>query len=169
MNNEWFVKIIVKICNFRVSDSDLHFRDAEHPWKWPPGHSWLQKMHLRRKVKCWKCHLLSALHFPEIQGSRSETFRLHRFSFTSDSLSPNSLQGVAMLTSIYTKGFHGLQATSCRLQATGGRLQATGNRLQARSNRAARSFRLQARGHRRQATSYRLQATGYKHHVWGWR
>ena len=44
-----------------------------------------------------------------------------------------------MLTSIYTKGFHGLQATSCRLQATGGRLQARGNRLQARSNRAARS------------------------------
>ena len=43
-----------------------------------------------------------------------------------------------MLTSIYTKGFHGLQATSCRLQATGGRLQARGNRLQARSNRAAR-------------------------------
>ena len=44
-----------------------------------------------------------------------------------------------MSTSIYTKGFHGLQATSCRLQATGGRLQARGNRLQARSNRAARS------------------------------
>ena len=58
-----------------------------------------------------------------------------------------------MLTSIYTKGFHVLQATSCRLQATGGRLQARGNRLQARSNRAARSFRLQARG--------------YEHHVWG--
>ena len=58
-----------------------------------------------------------------------------------------------MLTSIYTKGFHVLQATSCRLQATGGRLQATGNRLQARGIRAARSFRLQARG--------------YKHHVWG--
>ena len=58
-----------------------------------------------------------------------------------------------MSTSIYTKGFHGLQATSCRLQATGGRLQARGNRLQARSNRAARSFRLQARG--------------YEHHVWG--
>ena len=73
-----------------------------------------------------------------------------------------------MLTSIYTKGFHVLQATSCRLQATGGRLQATGNRLQARGIRAARSCRLQARGHRRQATSYRLQATGYKHHVWGW-
>ena len=66
-----------------------------------------------------------------------------------------------MLTSIYTKGFHVLQATSCRLQATGGRLQATGNRLQARGIRAARSFRLQARGHRRQATSYRLQATDY--------
>ena len=70
-----------------------------------------------------------------------------------------------MLRSIYTKGFHGLQATSCRLQATGGRPH---YRLQARSNRAARSFRLQARGHRQQATSYRLQATGYKHHAWGW-
>ena len=58
-----------------------------------------------------------------------------------------------MSTSIYTKGLHGLQATSCRLQATGGRLQARGNRLQARSNRAARSFRLQARG--------------YEHDVWG--
>ena len=57
-----------------------------------------------------------------------------------------------MSTSIYTKGFHGLQASSCRLQATGGRLQARGNRLQARSNRAARSFRLQARG--------------FEHHVW---
>ena len=57
---------------------------------------------------------------------------------------------------MYTKGFHGLQATSCRLQATGGRLQARGNRLQARSNRAARSFRLQARGYKQQATSYRL-------------
>jgi hypothetical protein len=73
----------------------------------------------------------------------------------------------ANINIIYTKGFHVLQATSCRLQATGGRLQATGNSLQARSNRAARSFRLQARGHRRQATSYRLQATGYKHHVLG--
>ena len=52
-----------------------------------------------------------------------------------------------MLTSIYTRCFHVLQAISCRLQATGGRLQATGNSLQARSNRAARSFRLQARGH----------------------
>ena len=62
-----------------------------------------------------------------------------------------------MLTSIYTKGFHGLQATSCRLQATGGRLQATGNRLQARSNRAARSCRLQTGG-----TGSRLQATGCK-------
>ena len=72
-----------------------------------------------------------------------------------------------MSTSIYTKGFHGLQATSCRLEATGGRLQARGNRLQARSNRAARSFRLQARGYKQQATSYRVQATGYKHHVWG--
>ena len=135
MKNEWFVKILVQICNFRVSDSDRHFRDAEHPSKWPPPWSQLAlKVHLRRKVKYWKCHFLNALHFPEIQGSRSETFRLHRFSFTSDFLSPNSLQGVAMLTSIYTKGFHGLQATSCRLQARGGRLQATGSRLQARSN-----------------------------------
>ena len=113
------------------------------------------KVHLRRKVKYWKCHFLSAVHFPEIQGSRSETFRFHRFSFTSDSLSPNSLPGVAMLTSIYTKGFHGLQATSCRLQARGGRLQATGNRLQARSN-----SKPGATSSRQQATGW---ATGYKH------
>ena len=118
------------------------------------------KVHLRRKVKYWKCYFLSALYFSEIQGSRSETFRLHRFSFTSDSLSPNSLPGVAMLTSIYTKGFHGLQATSCRLQARGGRLQATGNRLQARSN-----SKPGATSSRQQATGW---ATGYKHHVLGW-
>ena len=53
-----------------------------------------------------------------------------------------------MLTSIYTKGFHRLQATSCRLQARGGRLPATGNRLQARKQQAT-SYRL----------SYRLQAS----------
>ena len=102
------------------------------------------KVHLRRKVKYWKCHFLSALHFPEIQGSRSETFRLHRFSFTSDSLSPNSLPGVAMLTSIYTKGFHGLQATGQRRQAASYRQQAAGEEQQ------------QARGYKQQATSYRL-------------
>ena len=149
MKSEWFVKILVQICNFRVSDSDLHFRVRLNIHQNDPGWSQLApKVHLRRKVKYWKCHFLSALHFPEIQGSRSETFRLHRFSFTSDCLSPNSLQGVAMLTSIYTKGFHGLQATSCRLQARGGRLQATGNRLQARSNSKPG------------ATSSRQQATG---------
>ena len=134
MKSEWFVKIIVQICNFRVSDSDLHFRVRLNTHQNDPWSQLALTVHLRRKVKYWKCHFLSALHFPEIQGSRSETFRLHRFSFTSDCLSPNSLQGVAMLTSIYTKGFHGLQATSCRLQARGGRLQATGNRLQVRSN-----------------------------------
>ena len=150
MKNQWFVQIIVQICNFRVPWSQL-----------------APKVHLRRKVKYWKCHFLSALHFPKNPGSRSDTFRLHRFSFTSDSLSPNSLPGVAMLTSIYTKGFHVLQTASCRLRATGSRLQATGNRLQATGNRAAMSFRLQIRGHRQEATSYRLQATGYKHHVWG--
>ena len=106
------------------------------------------KVHLRRKVKYWKCHFLSALHFPEIQGSRSETFRLHRFSFTSDCLSPHSLQGVAMLTSIYTKGFHGLQATSCRLHQ---RRQAASYRQQ-----AAGEEQQQARGYKQQATSYRL-------------
>ena len=56
-----------------------------------------------------------------------------------------------MLTSIFTEGFHGLQATSCRLQARGGRLQATGNRLQ-----AAGEEQQQARGYKQQATSYRL-------------
>ena len=30
-------------------------------------------LHLRRKVKYWKCHFLNALHFPEIKGSRFET------------------------------------------------------------------------------------------------
>ena len=44
------------------------------PWpRLPP------KVHLRRKVKYWKCHFLSALHFPEIEGSRFETCRLCRF------------------------------------------------------------------------------------------
>ena len=48
------------------------------PWsRLPP------KVHLRRKVKYWKCHFLSALHFPEIEGSRFETCRLCRFSFKS--------------------------------------------------------------------------------------
>ena len=41
------------------------------------------KVHLRRKVKYLKYHFLSALHFPEIEGSRFETRRLCRFSFTS--------------------------------------------------------------------------------------
>ena len=31
------------------------------------------KVHLRVKVLYWKCHFLSALHFPEIRGSRFET------------------------------------------------------------------------------------------------
>ena len=143
-----------------MSDSDLHFRDAEHPSTWPPGHSWLQKCICEERLSIEKCYFLSVLHFSEIQGSRSETFRLHRFSFTSDSLSPNSLPGVAVLTSIYTKGFHVLQATSCRLQARGGRLQATGNRLQVRSN-----SKPGATSSRQQATGW---ATGYKHHVLGW-
>ena len=37
------------------------------------------KVHLRRKVKYWTCDFLSALHFPEIEGSRFETCRLCRF------------------------------------------------------------------------------------------
>ena len=37
------------------------------------------KVHLRRKVKYWTCHFLSALHFPEIEGSRFETCRLCKF------------------------------------------------------------------------------------------
>ena len=41
------------------------------------------KVHLRRKVKYWKCRFLSALHFPEIKGSRFETSRLLRFSVKS--------------------------------------------------------------------------------------
>ena len=44
------------------------------PWpRLPP------KVHLRRRVKYWKCHFLSALHFPEIEGSRFETCRVCRF------------------------------------------------------------------------------------------
>ena len=49
-----------------------------NPWsRLPP------KVHLRRKVKYWKCHFLSALHFPEIVGSRFEICRPCRFSFRS--------------------------------------------------------------------------------------
>ena len=62
-----------------------------------------------------------------------------------------------MLTSIYTKGFHVLQATSCRLRATGGRLQATGNSLQARATGP-----LGVSGYKPGATGGRLQATGCK-------
>ena len=48
------------------------------PWSQLPP-----KVHLRRKVKYWKCRFLSALHFPEIEGCRLESFRLCRFSFKS--------------------------------------------------------------------------------------
>ena len=54
------------------------------PWSQLPP-----KVHLRRKVKYWKCHFLSALHFPEIDGSRCETFRLCRVSFKSVSFNWN--------------------------------------------------------------------------------
>ena len=48
------------------------------PWSQLPP-----KVHLRRKVKYWKCRFLSALHFPEIEGCRLESFRLYRFSLKS--------------------------------------------------------------------------------------
>ena len=43
------------------------------------------KVHLRRKVKYWKCRFLSALHFPEIEGSRFRTksSRIQRLSLKS--------------------------------------------------------------------------------------
>ena len=107
------------------------------------------KVHLRRKVKYWKCHFLSALHFPEIQGSRSETFRLHRFSFTSDSLSPNSFaRGCNVDINIHQRF---PRAAGYKLQATGQRRQAASYRQQ-----AAGEEQQQARGYKQQATSYRL-------------
>ena len=120
------------------------------------------KVHLRREVKYWKlfkCHSPSALHFPEMQGSRSETFRLHRFSFASDSLSPNSLPGVAMLHQ-YTQKV----STGCRLQAAGYRPEAAGCKLQATGCRrgVTASQGLQAAGNKLQV---KLQTTSIM--FWG--
>ena len=64
-----------------------------------------------------------------------------------------------MVTSIYTKGFHVLQATSCRLQATGGRLQATGNRRGASGPLGVSGYKPGATGYKLQVASYRLQAS----------
>ena len=63
------------------------------PWpRLPP------KVHLQWKVKYWKCPFLSALHFPEIEGSRFEICRLCRFSFKS--LGPHSKSNENQRTSI---------------------------------------------------------------------
>ena len=62
-----------------------------------------------------------------------------------------------MLTSIYTKGFHVLQATSCRPQAAGCKLQATGCRRGATASQG-----LQAAGNKLQVE---LQATSIM--FWG--
>ena len=54
--------------------------------KIPPKDPWAHlapKVHLQVKVKYWKCNFLSALHFPEIEGSRFGTSRLQRLSLKS--------------------------------------------------------------------------------------
>ena len=82
MKNEWFVKILVQICNFRVSDSDLHFRDAEHPSKWPPGHSWLQKCICEERlsienVTFWAPCIFQKFRVPDLRLSDSIDSRSH--------------------------------------------------------------------------------------------
>ena len=64
-----------------------------------------------------------------------------------------------MLTSIYTKGFHVLQATSCRPQAAGCKLQATGYRRGASGPLGVSGYKPGATGGRLQATGCKLQAT----------
>ena len=64
-----------------------------------------------------------------------------------------------MLTSIYTKGFHVLQATSCRPQAAGCKLQATGYRRGATGPLGVSGYKPGATGSRLQATGCKLQAT----------
>ena len=64
-----------------------------------------------------------------------------------------------MLTSIYTKGFHVLEATSCRLQAAGCKLQATGYRRGASGPLGVSGYKPGATGSRLQATGCKLQVT----------
>ena len=64
----------------------LHFVINLEPSKSLQMTSWAHlapKVHLQVKVKYWKCHFLSALHFPEIEGSRCRTSRLQRLSLKS--------------------------------------------------------------------------------------
>ena len=85
MQSEWFVKIVVQICNFRVSDSDLHFRDAEHPSKWPPGHSWLQKCICEERlsienVTFWAPSIFQKLRVPDLRLADSVDSRSNLWS-----------------------------------------------------------------------------------------
>ena len=59
------------------------FQRSLKSFKMTPWSQLAPKVHLRRKVKYWKCHFLSALHFPEIEGSRFRTSRLQRLSLKS--------------------------------------------------------------------------------------
>ena len=70
-------------CLAHVSNSDLRFRQAEKIFQMTPWAHVAPKVHSQVKVMYWKCHFLSALHFPEIEGSRFETARLQRFSLKS--------------------------------------------------------------------------------------
>ena len=97
------------------------------------------KVHLRRKVKYWKCHFLSALHFPEIEGSRFETCRLCRF-FSNPWVpikkkkqwksTDNNQKSIKAYESMKIKGNRGNSWSPNSLSATSYKQQATSYRLQ---------------------------------------
>ena len=64
-----------------------------------------------------------------------------------------------MLTSIYTKGFHVLQATGCRPQAASCKLQATVYRRGPTGPLGVSGYKPGATGSRLQAAGCKLQAT----------
>ena len=102
------------------------------PWpRLPP------KVHLRRKVKNWTCHFLSALHFPEIEGSRFEICRLCRF-FSNPWVpikeqwksTDNNKKSIKAYESMKIKGNRGNSWPPNSLSATGYKQQAASYRLQ---------------------------------------
>ena len=101
------------------------------------------KMHLRLKVLYWKCHFLSALRFPEIEGSRFETCRLCRFLFKSvGSRGKNQWKSM----DINQKSMKAYES-----------MKINGNRRNSWSPNS-----LSATGYKQQATSYRLQTSVLK-------
>ena len=88
----WFcIKTYMKIINFKknkwismkIMQTWFTFQRSLESLIKTPWSQLAPKVHLRRKVKYWKYRFLSALHFPEIEGSRFKSFRLYRFLFKS--------------------------------------------------------------------------------------